>query len=341
LRAGRGRRGSRPVQLHSRRRRDQDHDQAAALRGRGPGGDRARRWPGGGRAAGGRAGGVRGPQPADQGPADPVWLGGKQGRPLRRLRARGHPADRRAPLEAPAARHRGDPCAAGLVPVPQGPGRDQGPGPGAAAREPGPGVPRRDRPVHQACQRDQPGVLAPLPDLGQGSVAVPGPPRHVAAVSRLYRRHLRHSAARPADSRGAGTGRRRGRGPRPDHPGVRKHDRRAERADPRPGHGDRPALRRSPRPAHLRQPAPLRDHPRRDPARRDRRLPPAVPHRRRARRAGRGVPVDTAIRQAKPGRVPLVVQQETPRRRHGLRQRQPHELPCVKPRWGQRLVDLG
>jgi Transposase len=75
---------------------------------------------------------------------------------------------------------------------------------------PGPGVPRRDRPVHQACQRDQPGVLAPLPDLGQGSVTVPGPPRRLAAVSRLYRRRPRHSAARPPDGRGAGTGRRRG-----------------------------------------------------------------------------------------------------------------------------------
>src|ERR1019366_3068180 len=73
-----------------------------------------------------------------------------------------------------------------------------------------PGVPRRDRPVHQACQRDQPGVLAPLPTLGQGSVAVPGPPRRLAAVSRLYRRRPRHSAARPPDGRGAGTGRRRG-----------------------------------------------------------------------------------------------------------------------------------
>ena len=184
MRAGRGWRGGWPVQLHSRRRRDQDHDhdQAAACCGRGPGGDRTRRRPGGRGAAGGGAGGVRGADPADQGAADPAWVGGEQGRSLRRLRARGHAADRRAPLEAPAARYRGDPCAAGLVPVPQGHGRDQGAGAGPAAREPGPGVPRRDRPVHQACQRDQPGVLAPLPDLGQGSVAVTGPPHRLAAV---------------------------------------------------------------------------------------------------------------------------------------------------------------
>jgi transposase len=37
-------------------------------------------------------------------------------------------------------------------------------------------------------------------------------------------------------------------------------------------------------------------------------LPAVVPHRRRPRRARRGVPVDPAVRQAQPGGVPLVVQ---------------------------------
>ena len=42
-------------------------------------------------------------------------------------------------------------------------------------------------------------------------------------------------AARPADSRSAGADRRRGRGTRPDHPCIRGHDHRAERADQPPG----------------------------------------------------------------------------------------------------------
>jgi hypothetical protein len=38
-------------------------------------------------------------------------------------------------------------------------------------------------------------------------------------------------------------------------------------------------------------------------------------------------PSTRQIRQAQPGGIPLVVQQETPRCRHGLRQRQPHGRP--------------
>jgi hypothetical protein len=62
------------------------------------------------------------------------------------------------------------------------------------------------------------------------------------------------------------------------------------------GPGDRRAVRRASRPAHLRQPAPLRDRPRREPARGDRRLQGAVPHRRCPGRARRGLPLDAPVR---------------------------------------------
>lgn len=94
----------------------------------------------------------------------------EQGRQLRCLRADGHGAHRWAQVEGPG----------GLTP--RRPGRCA-PHAGPARTWSRPGSwswtwrSRREWPVHQACQRDQPGILAQVPDRSQGRVAVPGPPR--------------------------------------------------------------------------------------------------------------------------------------------------------------------
>ena len=184
---------------------------------------------------------------------------------------------------------------------------------------PGPGVSWRDRPVHQPWQRDQSGVLAPLPGCGQGAMAVPGPPRRAAAVSWLYRRRLRHCAAHLADGRGAGTG----LAPKA-RPAVRSPWRSQALTAALNGQIsvlDAEIVRLFA--AHPEQhifaslPAPGSSAPRPLPAEISDCLPRFPTDDALAALAG-GVPVASAIRQAKPGRVPLVVQQETPRRRHGL-----------------------
>ena len=169
--------------------------------------------------------------------------------------------------------------------------------------------------------------LRRFPTAGKAAWLSPGADVGVAAVRRVYRRHQRRGAARPADSCSSGTdgaeGEARGQITLAFAAMPAALNEQIAVLDAEIGR----ALRRASRPAHLRQPAPFRDRARRHPARRDRRLQAAIPHRRRARRAGRGLPLDAPVRQAQPGGVPLVVQQETPRRRHGLRQRQPHVRP--------------
>jgi len=65
--------------------------------------------------------------------------------------------------------------------------------------------------------------------------------------------------------------------------------------------------------------APIRNGSCRVPAGRDRRLPRTVSLRRCPRRPGRSVTLNTTVRQTRAHRLPMVMQQETPSRGHGLR----------------------
>jgi hypothetical protein len=150
-----------------------------------------------------------------------------------------HP-HRRSLVEAAAPRDWAGRGPAGAVPVPQGPGRDQGADPGAAARQPGAGVPG----AIGLFTKPASGIsLAFLLRFltAQGRVAVAGANVGLASVGRLYRWRQRLGAARPADVGAPG--------PLPDHPRARGHARRAQRSDRRPGPGNRHAVRRASRPA--------------------------------------------------------------------------------------------
>ena len=133
------------------------------------------------------------------------------------LRTDGH---RWKPLRPDTER---DPGAAGAVPVPQGPGRD----PGAGARGSCARTWSWRSPARSACSPSLPARSAWRSCAGsRPRPRRPGCPRRRLAAwlrSAGYTGGVtRRGPARPADGCGTGTDRRRGRGPRPDHPGVRR-----------------------------------------------------------------------------------------------------------------------
>ena len=276
--------------------------------------------------------GVRGAVPTDQGAAEPVRVGGQQGRPVRRLRAGGHAAHRRPPLAAAARGPRRHQGAAGVVPGPQGPGGD----PGAALNQlrcnlelalPGAiGLfSRPDSPITLAFLRRFP-TAAKVAWLSP--VRCAGWLRSVGYTGGIPADVLYARLTDAAPGLDGAEGEARGAITLALVDTVEMLNAQIAGIEERIG----ALFASASRPAHLRQPAPVRDGARGEPARRDRRLPAEVPHRRRARCAGRRVAVDPAVRQTRPDRVPLVVQQEAPRRGDGLRQRQPRRRPVGRRR---------
>ena len=102
-------------------------------------------------------------------------VGRQQGRPVRRLRPGRHPAHRPGPAATadPGQRrhHHAADDRAGPPRPRHGPGRDGQPAP----RPPADHVPRCDRPVPRHRLRDQPAVPDPLPQPGQGRLALTRP----------------------------------------------------------------------------------------------------------------------------------------------------------------------
>ena len=115
--------------------------------------------------------------------------------------------------------------------------------------------------------------------------------------------------------------------PGPHHRQLRRAAADPARADQGPLDPDRPPARRARRRPHLHLPAPLRPRPRSPAAGRDRRLPREVPHPRVADLPGRRSTLDPPVRQTPRRRIPLVLRQTTPRRRHRLRRRHPPRQP--------------
>jgi hypothetical protein len=140
-----------------------------------------------------------------------------------------------------------------------------GAGPGAAVRQPGTGLSRHDRPVHQALQRDQPGVLAALPDCCQGRLAVPQAAGQLAQPGGVYRRRQRWDPVWPAGRCGTGLtgaeGEARGQITLALVSVIGALNTQIAALDAEIGR----LLAAHPGPAQLRQPPALRDDPRREP----------------------------------------------------------------------------
>lgn len=80
---------------------------------------------------------------------------------------------------------------------------------------------------------------------------------------------------------------------------------------------------RTPRPEDIREPIAVRNGPGGNTSGGDRRLPRTIPVRRYAGGSRRRLTLDSVIRKTRTNRVPLVVQQETPQRGNGFRERYP------------------
>ena len=218
------------------------------------------------------------PQPGQE-PAWTLRFGRQQGRPVRRVRARRHPAHRPSTAAPAAARHPGHGHPAPDLPRPQRPRRPPGRRGQPAARAPENRVPRRGRFVRRPRLADQPGVPDPLRLPRPRRLALGQTPGRLAGQRRLQRPHRPFGALPPAHQRTARHRRNRRH---------RHHRRLRGRAvqPGRPDQGSRRRYRRTTRPprrrADLHLPVALGHLPRGPPAQRDRgSAEPASPPRNR------------------------------------------------------------
>src|SRR5664280_41711 len=164
---------------------------------------------------------------------------GKQGRPVRRLRAGRHAAHRPGPVAAagPGQPRHGDP--ARDLPGSQGPGRAPGGAGQPTARAPADRLARRGRTVRRPGQPDQPALPAPVRHPRQAGLALAQAAGGLAGLGRLLRPGRPRGAARPADRRPPRPDRFRRCHPSPHHPGAAGGADQHGRADQGPGRADR------------------------------------------------------------------------------------------------------
>ncbi len=297
-------------------------------RRRGRGRDRTARRPGRRGPARGRADGVRDrTRPAEE-PARPLRVGRQQGRPVRRLRAGRRGAHRPAPAAPAAARHRGHDRAAHDRARPPGPGRPPGRGGQPAPRPPA----DRASPARSGCSP----TSTPTSACGSWTAS---PPRTRPTGSRPSgwrpgcARSATAAAPTPTSCTPGCTAAPRGTtGPTADtaaaittalvaalrtlHTQIEAlADRIAEQLALHP---DAPIFTSLPRSGQ---------RPRRPAARRDRRRPRPVPHRRLTGLPGRRRALDPTVRQGQSRHLPLGRRQTTPRRPLRLRRRLPPRQP--------------
>ena len=317
-----------PVLDHPRRGRPAHHDQAAAGRRRGRGRDRTPRRPRRRRPARSRADRLRHPTRPAQEPARPLRLGRQQGRPVRRLRAGRRRAHRPAPAAPTAGRHTGHHRAAPDRARPQRPGRPPGRGGQPAARPPADLLPRRGRAVRRhRLRRSACGSSSASPPR----TAPTGSPQALGGLAGLGGLQRPHPPRQPCTQRltAAPAG---ATGPTPTPP-PRSPPRSSPCCAPSPPRS-RPWPPASPNNSTCtptRRSSPACPAPgtraRRPAARRDRRRPRPVPHRRLPGLPGRRRPLHPPVRQGRSRLLPLGRGPTTPRRPLRLRRRQPPRQP--------------